>query len=93
MMCQCQWGSPGGGAKNKMRVRCAVKKICKHCSMVRRGKKVYVVCSADSRHKQRQGFSTQCCTAPGCSHAAAFPGGVGGLPLLQLAPLTELELR
>lgn len=73
-----------------MRVRCAVKKICKHCTMVRRGKKVFVICSADPRHKQRQGFST---AAGGGAANAAAPVGCEGFPLLQLGPLGEPELR
>jgi len=74
-----------------MRVRCAVKKICKHCSMVRRGKKVYVICGAAPRHKQRQGFSTiASCGAP---FGAALPAGVSGIRLLQQGPLAEPELR
>jgi large subunit ribosomal protein L36 len=41
-----------------MKVRGAIKKFCGSCKMVRRGKRVYVICSADPKHKQRQGFST-----------------------------------
>lgn len=42
-----------------MKVRASVKKICKDCKMVRRGKKgrkkiLYVVCK-NPKHKQRQG--------------------------------------
>lgn len=75
-----------------MRVRCAVKKICKHCSMVRRGKKVFVICSADPRHKQRQGFSTAAGGAA-AAPANAAPAGCAGFPLLQLGPLGEPELQ
>ena len=38
-----------------MKVRPSVKKICKHCKIVRRRGVVYVICSSDARHKQRQG--------------------------------------
>lgn len=41
-----------------MRVRSAIKKLCEHCRIVKKGKKNYVKCKADPRHKQRQGFST-----------------------------------
>lgn len=38
-----------------MKVRPSVKKICKNCKIVRRRRVVYVICSTDTRHKQRQG--------------------------------------
>ncbi|MBD3368911.1 50S ribosomal protein L36 [Candidatus Fermentibacteria bacterium] len=38
-----------------MKVRSSVKKICEHCRIVRRRGTVYVICSRDPRHKQRQG--------------------------------------
>ncbi|MBP9751964.1 MAG: 50S ribosomal protein L36 [Candidatus Moranbacteria bacterium] len=37
-----------------MKVRASVKKICVHCKVVRRRRKVYVICS-NPKHKQRQG--------------------------------------
>lgn len=43
-----------------MRVVSALKKYCEYCSIIRKGKKLYVKCIKDPRHKQRQGhkFST-----------------------------------
>ena len=41
-----------------MKVRTSLKKICEKCKIVKRGRKVYVRCDANPRHKQRQGFST-----------------------------------
>ena len=41
-----------------MKVRSALKKVCKHCFFETKGKKVYVRCPANPRHKQRQGFCT-----------------------------------
>ena len=38
-----------------MKVRASVKKICAKCKVVRRKGVVRVICSADSRHKLRQG--------------------------------------
>ncbi|MDD4803893.1 MAG: 50S ribosomal protein L36 [Candidatus Pacebacteria bacterium] len=38
-----------------MRVKAAVKKICAKCKTVRRNGRVFVVCSSNPRHKQRQG--------------------------------------
>mmetsp|Transcript_3578 Transcript_3578/g.8112 ORF Transcript_3578/g.8112 Transcript_3578/m.8112 type:complete len:108 (-) Transcript_3578:889-1212(-) len=52
-----------------MKVKSAVKKICEHCRVVRRGKRIYVTCKKNPRHKQRQGY-----------HRLAQP--VEGLPSL-----------
>mmetsp|Transcript_14557 Transcript_14557/g.41535 ORF Transcript_14557/g.41535 Transcript_14557/m.41535 type:complete len:83 (+) Transcript_14557:114-362(+) len=41
-----------------MKVRAAVKKMCEHCRIVRRGKRIYVTCKKNPRHKQRQGYHT-----------------------------------
>jgi ribosomal protein L36 len=41
-----------------MKVRGALRRMCASCKMVRRGKKCYVICSSDPKHKQRQGFAT-----------------------------------
>ena len=38
-----------------MKVRSSVKRICEKCKVVRRKGRVYVICSANPRHKQRQG--------------------------------------
>ena len=38
-----------------MKVKSSVKKICSKCKSVRRKGRVFVVCSANARHKQRQG--------------------------------------
>ncbi|MFA6909157.1 MAG: 50S ribosomal protein L36 [Patescibacteria group bacterium] len=37
-----------------MKVQASVKKRCKSCKIVRRGKRLYVICS-NPKHKQRQG--------------------------------------
>lgn len=37
-----------------MRVQPSVKKICRHCKVIRRHGVVRVICS-DARHKQKQG--------------------------------------
>jgi ribosomal protein L36 len=41
-----------------MKVRSALRKLCAGCTIVKRGKKVVVVCKDNPKHKQRQGFST-----------------------------------
>ncbi len=38
-----------------MKVKASVKKICPKCMIVRRKSRVMVVCTANARHKQRQG--------------------------------------
>ncbi|HAT74374.1 MAG: 50S ribosomal protein L36 [Candidatus Moraniibacteriota bacterium] len=37
-----------------MKVRASVKKICDKCKIVKRNKKIFVICS-NPKHKQRQG--------------------------------------
>lgn len=37
-----------------MKVRASVKKICKDCQVVRRNKRLVVICKT-AKHKQRQG--------------------------------------
>ncbi|PVF97309.1 hypothetical protein CPB86DRAFT_785942 [Serendipita vermifera] len=38
-----------------MKVRSAVRKFCDSCAIVKRKGKLYVICSANPKHKQRQG--------------------------------------
>jgi len=38
-----------------MKVRDSVKKICRRCKIIKRRGTVRVICSAEPRHKQRQG--------------------------------------
>ncbi|HOK17402.1 MAG TPA: 50S ribosomal protein L36 [Candidatus Paceibacterota bacterium] len=37
-----------------MKVQASVKKMCRKCKIVRRKKRLYVICS-NPKHKQRQG--------------------------------------
>ena len=37
-----------------MKVRTSVKKICKKCKVIRRKRRIYVVCD-NPKHEQRQG--------------------------------------
>jgi large subunit ribosomal protein L36 len=39
----------------QMKVRASVKKICRRCKVIKRRGVVRVICSAEPRHKQRQG--------------------------------------
>ncbi|KAF5749611.1 putative Ribosomal protein L36 [Tripterygium wilfordii] len=41
-----------------MKVRASVKKMCEFCKTVKRRGRVYVLCTANPKHKQRQGMST-----------------------------------
>ncbi len=38
-----------------MKVRASVRKMCRNCKIVRRNGVIRVICTADKRHKQRQG--------------------------------------
>ena len=67
-----------------MRVRSSLHKVCKDCKIVKRGRNVYVICSANSRHKQRQGFATL------ASSAAAVP--VGSTAAMAALPVATAAL-
>ncbi|KAK8957173.1 hypothetical protein KSP39_PZI001442 [Platanthera zijinensis] len=41
-----------------MKVRSSVKKLCEFCRTVKRRGKVYILCTVNPKHKQRQGIST-----------------------------------
>ena len=41
-----------------MKVRSAVKRMCASCKIVKRKRRIYVVCKKNPRHKQRQGYHT-----------------------------------
>ncbi|VAX77005.1 50S ribosomal protein L36 [Serratia symbiotica] len=38
-----------------MKVRASIKKLCRCCKFVKRNGAIRVICSAEPRHKQRQG--------------------------------------
>ncbi|MDD3679729.1 MAG: 50S ribosomal protein L36 [Candidatus Shapirobacteria bacterium] len=38
-----------------MKVQSSVKKRCRNCKIVRRRGRVYIICSNNPKHKQRQG--------------------------------------
>jgi ribosomal protein L36 len=64
------------------KVRAAVKRICEACRLVRRGKRLYVLCEKEPRHKQRQGLgrtmppqgSVHCRTPPGTAKGTQSTG-------------------
>mmetsp|Transcript_13016 Transcript_13016/g.25263 ORF Transcript_13016/g.25263 Transcript_13016/m.25263 type:complete len:116 (+) Transcript_13016:73-420(+) len=41
-----------------MKVRTAVRRLCRDCQVVRRKGRVRVICKSNPRHKQRQGLHT-----------------------------------
>ena len=53
-----------------MKVRSAVKRMCASCKIVKRKRRIYVVCKKNPRHKQRQGYHT---LASGASQMNARP--------------------
>ncbi len=38
-----------------MKVKSTIKKICRNCKKIKRGKSLRVICKNNPRHKQRQG--------------------------------------
>ncbi|MGK2896900.1 MAG: 50S ribosomal protein L36 [Candidatus Makana argininalis] len=38
-----------------MKVRTSVKKLCRHCKIVKRKKIIRIICNVYAKHKQRQG--------------------------------------
>jgi ribosomal protein L36 len=43
---------------NGLKVRSAIKKMCEHCQIIKRGKKLRVNCTRSPKHRQRQGMHT-----------------------------------
>ena len=72
-----------------MKVRTSIKKICASCKTVRRGRKNFVICAANPRHKQRQGFATlagpDAPLAPAAEAFLALALARGEAPALELA--------
>ncbi|KAJ4766561.1 Ribosomal protein [Rhynchospora pubera] len=62
--------------KGEMKVRSSVKKLCEFCRTVKRRGRVYILCKAERKHKQRQGFSTLAAPPPAPS-PAPFPSSSG----------------
>mmetsp|Transcript_29636 Transcript_29636/g.49809 ORF Transcript_29636/g.49809 Transcript_29636/m.49809 type:complete len:112 (+) Transcript_29636:168-503(+) len=52
-----------------MKVKSSLRKLCDLCRFVRRRRKLYVVCSSNPKHKQRQGYLTA--TSGELSHLCA----------------------
>ena len=67
----------------------AIRRLCRSCYVVKRKGRLYVYCKANTRHKQRQKFST----------AAWLPGGEGFVapyvvqPLMPASPAVGTTVR
>ncbi|XP_024397286.1 uncharacterized protein [Physcomitrium patens] len=54
---RCEIGGAGtGNRRGKMKVRAAVRRLCEYCKVVKRRNRVFVLCTVNPKHKQRQGF-------------------------------------
>ncbi|OWZ22423.1 Ribosomal protein L36 [Phytophthora megakarya] len=73
-----------------MKVRSSVKRMCDGCKVVRRRRKVYVICDRSPKHKQRQGFHTSAAAAQESAVAVApavsFQAALKQLQFPGLAP-------
>ena len=69
-----------------MKVKSAIRVICKHCYVVKRGKTRFVYCKKNPKHKQRQGFHTMACIQK--SYDEEFSGLQFGLDNLNLSSST-----
>ena len=56
-----------------MKVRSAIKTMCKDCYIVNRGKNRYVYCKKHAKHKQRQGFHTSSCNGQALCLCGVIP--------------------
>jgi len=67
----------------------AVRLLCKSCQLVRRKGRLYVICKANPRHKQRQGLATWVEQEAGGGGVAGGEGachGCGAVGPLEAAP-------
>lgn len=70
-----------------MKIRSTLKRICPSCKLVRRGRKQFVICAANARHKQRQGFHTLTDAALAVTSVNAAAAAATGVPALASGPL------
>lgn len=47
----------GFESRGIMKVRAAVRRLCEYCKVVKRRNRIFVLCTVNPKHKQRQGFS------------------------------------
>jgi len=53
-----------------MKIRSSLRKMCEQCKIITRGRKNYVICKGNPRHKQRQGYSTMVNIADGVTSSS-----------------------
>lgn len=70
-----------------MKVRAAVKKVCKSCRTVRRRGVLYVTCKANPKHKQRQGLHSSAAQSLFAADAALSSTGAPGSAVQRLCGL------
>nr|CCI55414.1 PH01B015M02.15 [Phyllostachys edulis] len=86
-----------------MKVRASVKRLCGFCKVVKRRGIVFIHCTANPKHKQRQGFSTIAEVAAPClptppqpatssASAAAFAAASAEIGPAPSAELPEVEV-
>jgi ribosomal protein L36 len=69
-----------------MKVRSSLRKICAQCVHVKRGRKQYIICSSNPRHKQRQGFAT----LASAGAEGLLPAQAGGPPAFSIVAASSL---
>lgn len=74
-----------------MKVRSALKQMCKKCKIIKRGKKQLVICPENPRHKQRQNFSTLATGLASSFEASAALLATRGAAV-SLSPLSSLYI-
>ncbi|KAK9706172.1 hypothetical protein RND81_07G108900 [Saponaria officinalis] len=70
-----------------MKVRSSVKKMCEYCKTVKRRGRVYITCSANKKHKQRQGYSTD------AYEGSYITGSVDLIPRPEMPKITNVHNR
>ncbi|PWZ20197.1 50S ribosomal protein L36 [Zea mays] len=74
-----------------MKVRAAVKRLCRFCKVVKRRGIVFVQCTANAKHKQRQGFSTIAeAAAVSCVHLPPPPPPSGSASAAAFAEASKV---
>mmetsp|Transcript_21325 Transcript_21325/g.37755 ORF Transcript_21325/g.37755 Transcript_21325/m.37755 type:complete len:114 (+) Transcript_21325:110-451(+) len=73
-----------------MKVRSAVRRMCRDCQVVKRRGRVHVVCKSNPKHKQRQGLHTMASGAQGAiTNNAVLAGPPVGEDLVDTCPACE----
>ncbi|EER90659.1 uncharacterized protein LOC8057078 [Sorghum bicolor] len=73
-----------------MKVRASVKRLCGFCKVVKRRGIVFIHCTANPKHKQRQGFSTIAEAAAACVHLPPPPPASGSASAAAFAEASKV---